>query len=168
MVWITEVCFVNITYFNTQTFQAWKRVSPHFRNFVQNGICVHVCHHSWICEPKASIPQYNRMKITYLHKSPFSCTNHSWVINCVSSLFDVVSWDGPAHSSNCQCHLTAKSKAMTTSCGRLGICTVTSALWECMLLAYHSHSSQNMLADCWSFITCNLCLAVKSCCFFAV
>lgn len=116
-------------------------------------VCVH---HSWKYESKASVPQYKRIKITYLHKSPFSCTNHSWVINCVSSLFDVVSWDGPAHSSNCQCHLKANNKAMTTSNGRVGTCTITSALWECMLLVYHSHFSQNMLPNYWFFWTSNI------------
>ena len=52
---ITEVCFVNIKYFNTLSFQAWKTVSPHLWNFVQNGF-VCVCHHSWKYESKASIP----------------------------------------------------------------------------------------------------------------
>jgi hypothetical protein len=41
---LIKVCFVNIQYFNTLSFQSWKTVSLHLRNFVQNDfVCVCVC-----------------------------------------------------------------------------------------------------------------------------
>ena len=41
----------------------------------------------------------------YLRRFPFFCRGHNSAEGCGSSLYDGASWDDPAHSSNCLCHL---------------------------------------------------------------
>lgn len=45
---------------------------------------------------------------TNSHRSPFSCTVHSWEGGCVSCGSCGVSWDGPGHSSSSPRHLGQK------------------------------------------------------------